>query len=142
METANREVAEVWREGDIVVRGFGVPHGDVPAIGYRVDVGDASMAFSSDQTGSDPSFIDFARGVDILVIHMTITEGASGQLAQLHARPSVWGRMATEAEVGRVLVSHISTSSPQVLESSLAVLRENYNGPVTVGEDLLCLEID
>ncbi len=133
--------AEVWQDGDIRVRGIGVPHADVPAVGYRVDVGDASVAFSSDQNGSDPAFVEFVRDVDVLVVHLGRGEDATGRGAELHARPSVWGALAAEAGVGRLVASHISTSSPQVLADSLAYLRAAYPGPITVGEDLLCVAL-
>ena len=132
---------EVWRDGDILVRGLGVPHADVPTIGYRVDVGDASIAFASDQNGSNPAFIDFAKSVDILVIHLAGAESSTGMIAALHAKPSVWGQMAAAAEARRVLVSHIAAPSPEELETRLSVLRENYDGPITVGEDSMCIEV-
>ena len=133
--------AEVWRDGDVRVSGIGVPHADVPAVGFRVDVGDASVAFSSDQNGSDPAFIEFVRDVDVLVVHLGRGEDATGRGADLHARPSVWGALAAEAGVGRLVASHISTSSQQVLKDSLAYLRAAYAGPITVGEDLLCVAV-
>ena len=133
--------AEVWQDGDIRVRGIGVPHADVPAVGYRVDVGDASVAFSSDQNGSDPAFVEFVRDVDVLVVHLGRGEDATGRGAELHARPSVWGALAAAAGVGRLVASHISTSSPQVLADSLGYLRAAYGGPITVGEDLLCVAV-
>ena len=149
VDAAGADPTEVWSDGDILVRGASVPHGDVPTIGYRVDVGDSSIAFASDQTGSDPSFTDFIRGVDVLVIHMSGTEESTGIIAFLHAKPSVWGQLATAADVGRVVVSHIATSSaandrfsPHVLNTSLAFLREHYSGPTTIGEDLLCIEVN
>ena len=133
--------AEVWRDGDVRVSGIGVPHANVPAVGYRVDVGEASVAFSSDQNGSDPAFIEFVTDVDVLVVHLGRGEDATGRGADLHARPSVWGALAAEAGVGRLVASHISTSSQQVLEDSLAYLRAAYAGPITVGEDLLCVAV-
>ena len=136
VDTASGEVAEVWNVDGIQVRGVGVPHAIVPTIGYRVDVGDASIAFSSDQNGSDPAFID------VLVIHMTVGEDASGFGAQLHAKPSVWGQMAVQGDVGRVVVSHISADSTEVLQGRLDVFQESYSGPLTVGEDLLCVEVE
>ena len=148
MDVNSADPIEVWREGYGVVQATGVPHGDVPTIGYRVDLGDSSIAFASDQNGSDPSFIDFIAGVDVLVIHMSGTEESTGIIADLHAKPSVWGQMATAADVGQVVISHISTASaandpflPEVLNTSLAILRDNYSGPLTVGEDLMCIEV-
>ena len=49
--------------------------------------------------------------------------------------------LAAAAGVGRVVASHISTSSPDVLADSLRYLREAYGGPVTVAEDLLCVTV-
>ena len=133
--------AEVWRDGEVRVRGIGVPHADVPTVGYRVDVGDVSVGFSSDQNGSDAAFVELVRDVDVLVVHLGGAETSTGRSAELHARPSVWGALAADAGAGRVVASHVSTSSPQVLADSLAYLRAAYGGPVTVGEDLLCVRL-
>lgn len=142
VDVSGSRVSEVWRQEAVRVRGRSVPHGNVPAIGYRFEFNDKSIAFASDQNGSDPGFIDFIDGADILVIHLAAQEDSTGLVAELHAKPSVWGQMASRAEVGEVVVSHISTSSDQVLQQSLAILRDNYAGPVTVAEDLLCIELD
>ena len=132
---------EVWRDGDIRVRGLGVPHGDVPTIGYRVDIGDSSIAFASDQNGSNSAFIDFIQDVDVLVIHLGGPENSTGMIAALHARPSVWGQMATTAHAAHVLVSHISTESPEELNRRIAFLRSNYRGAISIAEDLACLTV-
>ena len=141
VDVGTREPAEVWRDGDVRVRGIGVPHADVPTVGYRVDVGDVSVGFSSDQNGSDSAFVELVRDADVLVVHLGGAETSAGRSAELHARPSVWGALAAEAGVGRVVASHVSTSSPQVLAESLAYLRAAYGGPITVAEDLLCVPL-
>ena len=138
VDFSNDQPTEIWRDGDILVRGLGVPHGGVPAIGYRVDVGDHSIAFSSDQNGSDPSWAEFAKDVDILVAHFGTAEGSN---SALHAQPSVWGQMATDANAGHVIVSHIATSSDEVLAESVGHLKSNYDGEVTIAEDMLCVEV-
>ncbi len=135
------QVSPVWQSGDISISGMGVPHGTVPTIGYRVDTGNASIAFASDQNGSKPEFVDFIRDVDVLVIHLAVGEGATGQLSRLHAAPSVWGQMAEAAAVKQLVVSHISTSDPAQLTRSLDVLAANYSGMITVAEDLLCVDL-
>ncbi len=138
IDVSGAEVSEVWRDEDFLVRGRSVPHGDIPAVGYRVDIGDYSIAFASDQTGSDHSFIDFIKDVDILVVHMTTPEDVN---SALHAKPSVWGQMGRDANAGHLLVSHIATSSDQVLAESIAYLKNAYKGPVTVAEDMMCIEV-
>lgn len=141
VDVGTGEPAEVWRDGDVRVRGIGVPHADVPAVGYRVDVGDVSVGFSSDQNGSDPTFVELVRDVDVLVVHLGRAEASTGRGVDLHASPSVWGALAAEAGVGRVVASHVSTSSQQVLADSLEYLRAAYGGPITVAEDLLCVPL-
>jgi len=133
-------VTEVM-DANFDVTAIGVPHGYVPTIGYRIDHSDTSIVFSSDQNGLSPEFLAFAKGADYLVIHMGVGEDASERLAPFHARPSVWGQLATNAEVGHVIVSHISTSDSEELARSVTTLRNNYAGEVTVAEDLLCLDL-
>ena len=132
----------------IRVRGIGVPHGIVPAVGYRVDIGDLSIAFSSDQNGSDPAFVEFASGVDVLVAHASIAETATGFAADLHAKPSVWGQMATDAGVGMLVLSHLTGMDPRNADGKvagfderLANVRSTYKGPLVIAEDLLCVPV-
>ena len=121
------------------VRGLTVPHGSVPTVGYRVDVGDASIAFASDQNGSNPAFTNLIRDVDVLIVHFAGSETSAGTVANLHARPSVWGQMATDAGVGKLILSYVSTN--QNLEENVAHLRSRYRGPLTIASDLLCLSV-
>ncbi len=142
VDVASTDPVVVYRDGDVLVRGLSVPHGDVPTIGYRVDVGDASIAFASDQNGSDPAFAEFAEGVDVLVVHFGGPENSTGNIAALHAKPSVWGQMGATADASQVLVSHLNIPSYAELETRLGYLRENYSGMVTVAEDLMCLDVE
>jgi ribonuclease BN (tRNA processing enzyme) len=114
----------------------------VPTIGFRVDVGDASIAFASDQNGSNPAFTELAEDVDILVVHFGGPENSTGMIAALHAKPSVWGQMGASANAVQVLVSHLNIPSYAELETRLGYLRENYSGPVTVAQDLMCLDVE
>ena len=140
---------EVFANESIRVRGLGVPHGIVPTIGYRVDIGDVSIAFSSDQNGSDPAFAEFASGAEVLVVHVAVSEAASGIAATLHAKPSVWGQMATEAGVGTLVLSHLTNIDPRnsdgdlpSFDERLAHLRSEYAGPLVIAEDLICIPVE
>ena len=140
VNVAASDPMDVLTEGSVRVRGLGVPHGSVPAVGYRVDVGDVSLAFSSDQNGSNPAFTDFVRDVDVLVVHFAGSENASGAPSDLHAKPSVWGQMATDAGVGTLILSHLSAN--QDLDENVGHLRSRYRGSLTVAEDLLCVMVE
>ena len=136
IDASSDKAVEVWSDGDILVRGKGVPHNDVPAIGYRVDVGDHSIAFASDQNGPDPEWLELIKDVDVLVVHFGTDESRD---THFHAKPSVWGQMATDANAGQVIVSHITNE--RSLEASVEFLQSTYSGPVIIAEDLMCAEV-
>ena len=148
VDVTSREPTDVFANGSISVRGLGVPHGIVPAVGYRIDIGDVSIAFSSDQNGSNPAFVEFASGVDVLVVHVAVPETQKGFGADLHARPSVWGQMATDAKVGMLVLSHLSSIAPRHAQGDLPDFREKlahvrtrYKGPLVIAEDLMCIPV-
>lgn len=116
----------------VQVLGFGVPHGNIPALAYRVQTQGKTIVFSSDQNGSDPSFVEFVRGAEVLIMRLAIAAGGS---SPLHASPAVVGRVARDARVGRLVVSHIGQFD---LDAAVADVKKSYAGPVTVGADLQC----
>ena len=139
---------EVFADEAIRVTALGVPHGIVPAVGYRIDIDGKSIAFSSDQNGSDPAFIEFASGVDVLVVHFAVPENARGVGANLHAKPSVWGQIATDTQTDLLVLSHLTGTAPQTeagevdgLERKLESLRRTYDRPLVIAEDLICVPI-
>ncbi len=69
-------------------------------------------------------------------MHLTIAAGAASTM--LHAAPAVVGRIAREAGVGHLIVSHIGLFD---LEAAIGELRQSYTGPLTVGADLQCTPI-
>ena len=149
VDVTQSEPTEIFSNDSMRVTALGVPHGIVPALGYRIDVGDVSIAFSSDQNGSDPAFVEFASGADILVVHVAVPETISGFAGDLHAKPSVWGQLATDANIGTLVLSHLSNTAPRTaagellgFDESLAHLRSNYDGPLIIAEDLMCIPVE
>jgi ribonuclease BN (tRNA processing enzyme) len=122
------------REG-LTVTALGIPHGNMPTLAYRVQTRDVSVVFSSDQTGTDPKFIEFAKGANLLIMHMAIAAGAK---SPLHASPAVVGRMARDAGVGRLIVSHIGLFD---VDAAVDELKKSYPGALTVGADLQCTTV-
>ena len=70
------EPSIVFDRQGITVTALGIPHGNIPTLAYRVQTRDVSVVFSSDQTGTNPRFIEFAKGANILVMHLAIAAGA------------------------------------------------------------------
>lgn len=136
VDVTKAEPMTVYDRDGLTVTALGIPHGNMPTLAYRVKVRNMSIVFSSDQTGTDPKFVDFAKGANILIMHLALAAGVKNN--PLHAAPDVVGKVAQEAGAGRLIVSHIGIFN---LDAALAELKTNYTGPLTVGADLLCTPV-
>jgi ribonuclease BN (tRNA processing enzyme) len=124
-------------EGDgITVTAQRIPHANLPTLAYRVQTRDKSIVFSSDQNGSDPKFVDFAKGADVLVMHMAIA--ANAPPSPLHASPAVVGRIAQDAGAKRLILSHIGQFD---LDAAVTDVKKSFTGALTVGADLQCTPV-
>src|SRR5687768_5317019 len=135
VDVTKAEPSTVFNRQGVTVTALGIPHGNLPTLAYRVHTRDVSVVFSSDQTGTNPRFVEFAKGANVLVMHLAIGAGAT---SGLHAPPAVVGRVAQEAGVGRLIVSHIGLFD---LDAAIAELKKFYTGPLTVGADLQCTQV-
>ncbi|MGD2045605.1 MAG: MBL fold metallo-hydrolase [Gemmatimonadota bacterium] len=129
----------VLEQPDLVVEALPVPHGNVPALAYRVETRGLSVVFSSDQNGSDDRFVEFAGGATALVMHLAVPSSASGLALQLHATPETVGRIASTAAVDQLILSHLfGEAGTGQLEEAVEVVRSAYDGVVHVSDDLAC----
>jgi ribonuclease BN (tRNA processing enzyme) len=135
VDVTKTEPTTVFDKDGMTVTALGIPHGNIPALAYRVTTRGVSVVFSSDQNGTNPKFIDFARGANVLIMHMAI---AAGTTNPIHASPSMVGRVAQNAGVGRLILGHIGIFD---LEAAVAEVKSTYSGPLTVGADLQCTPV-
>jgi ribonuclease BN (tRNA processing enzyme) len=135
VDAVKAETSTVFDGQGLKVTALGIPHANMPTLAYRVETREGSIVFSSDQNGTNPRFIDFARSADVLIMHLAIAAGAT---SPLHAAPAVVGRIAQEAGVGRLIVSHIGQFD---LDAAVADVKKYYTGPLTIGADLQCTPI-
>jgi len=128
-------------DGAMQISALHVPHGIVPALAFRVRIGETSVVFASDQNGDDPVFVEFAKNATILVMHMPVPEGVSGAGRKLHAPPSVIGNIAQQAGVGTLVLSHLMARSLKNLDNHVEIVEANYDGRVIVANDLDCITL-
>ncbi len=148
VDTEDSQPSLVFDEEDLKVTALGVPH-NAPALAFRVEVGNVSVVFGSDQTGTNPNFAEFARDASVLVMHLTNAERPVP--GTIHAPPSVVGRVAREAEARRLVLSHLTrverehprfeSTSLADLPANVAIVREHYQGEIIVASDLLCIDL-
>jgi ribonuclease BN (tRNA processing enzyme) len=135
VDVMKAEPSMVFEGQGLKVTALGIPHANMPTLAYRVETSDGSIVFSSDQNGTDPKFVDFARNANVLIMHLAIAAGAT---SPLHAAPAVVGRIAQEAGVKRLILSHITQFD---LEAAIADVKKSYTGALTVGADLQCTSV-
>ncbi len=141
IDPASRDAEIVFESVDerVSIRGTGVPHGIVPAIAYRVSVAGRDIVFASDQNGSDEAFIDFARGADVLVMHMVVGNNADSGIRALHATPGKIGELAAAIDPGLLVLSHLTAWSLESFDQNIKAVRRHFDGDIVIAEDLLCV---
>jgi ribonuclease BN (tRNA processing enzyme) len=111
-------------------------HGPFPSQAYRVDLVGCSISFSGDMSGRLGAMPALAKNTDIWVAHNAIPEGATGVAANLHMTPSMIGRIAKEANVKQVLLTHLMKRSLSVKPETLKLITKFYKGKVSFPKDL------
>ena len=126
---------------DLVIAAAPVHHGPLPALAWRVELADTVVAFSGDMSGRNGTLPALARDAEILVAHNAIPEGAEAAALNLHMPPSMIGRIAAEAKVRQLVLSHRMNRSLGREEETLALIRKSYDGPVHFADDLQCFSV-
>jgi ribonuclease BN (tRNA processing enzyme) len=117
-----------------------VIHGSVPALAWRVEIGGKSIVFSGDTNG-DAALVRLAKDADLFIAHHAVPEGVTGVERQLHMPPSVIGRIAQEANVKRLVLSHRMLRTLGHEERTLSEIRKSFSGPVQFANDLDCFPL-
>lgn len=120
----------------IEVKAWAVPHGPVPSLAFKIQLGDFVVVISGDQNLSDPGFVKFIKNVDLWVMPMAIPEGAGKVARNLHAQPSKIGEIAAAAGVKNLLLSHFMRRSLEQLSESVSLVKVAYEGRVILATDL------
>jgi ribonuclease BN (tRNA processing enzyme) len=124
----------------------------VPAFAYRFDAEDRSIVVSGDTTPSE-SLVALARNADVLVHEALFDAAAVDRLVASvpnasdlrrsilshHTTAEEAGRVAAEAQVGTLVLSHlIPSEDPAVTEAMWSdAARKHFGGRVIVGRDLM-----
>lgn len=137
----------VFDQDGVTVTVFEVQHDPnnaiEPAMGYRVDYAGRSVLISGD-TVPNQNVIDYGTGVDLLIHEVAEFEDTSAlpQVYAHHTNPRQAGDIFTETAPRMAVYSHIvngtSSKAPGVSDEELERrTRETYDGPLTVGRDLM-----
>src|SRR6202035_785678 len=134
----------VFDDGIVLVTAVAVTHGRaVPALAYRFDTPDGSVAFSGDTTVNE-DLIALARGADILVHQVADLDYLKGhgtddaelaRMAALHTDVSQVGGVAERARVRELILSHFLPADPGAVTDWAQRAGPGFSGRTTAGHD-------
>jgi ribonuclease BN (tRNA processing enzyme) len=140
-------------DGDLRVTAVLVQHAPVfPAFAFRFDTAAGSIVISGD-TAPCPNLVALAQGADILVHEVyddtrkyddEETREAEQRLHHLvtsHTAITEVGKVAGEAGVGRLVLTHFIPGEDVLPDSHWLERITGFDGEVTVGQDLLELSL-
>ena len=147
--------AVVFDRNGVVVRAFHVDHGHIePAYGFRVEYAGRSVVFTGDTVAS-PLVVEAARGADLLIheaVNVRMMENAIAALDAVgnesdafrargvigyHAETLEVARVAAEAGVGRLVLSHVipAADNPLLDRLFLQGMSAHFDGPIELARD-------
>jgi ribonuclease BN (tRNA processing enzyme) len=157
---------EIFKDEHVTVRAVENTHYPVESkqrmpyrsIAVRFDTRDRSIVFSGD-TAYSSGLVALAKGASVLVceamdvaamrkafdgmkargMYADNPEGVWHHIVSTHTPLEVAGRMAAEAGVGTLVLTHIIPGALGAMPDSayIAAVRKTFNGPVIVGHDQL-----
>jgi ribonuclease BN (tRNA processing enzyme) len=129
-----RHLGEPVELGRGRVSGHPVPH-IASSIAYRFEEEGRVLVISGD-TDYGPGIVEAARGADLLVLECATPDG---QKLAGHLTPSLCARVAAEAAVRRLVLTHFYPPADGV--EVRATVEAHWPGDVVVAEDFLELEV-
>ena len=126
---------DTMRFADFTIRAVPVDHGGIPANAYRIEAEGKSVVFSGD-TGYASGIVEIARGADLLVIEASFPTGDD---PGWHLTAAQAGRVAAQAKAKAVVLTHLYPACDEHDMEELC--RQTFDGPITVAEDLMVIEV-
>jgi ribonuclease BN (tRNA processing enzyme) len=105
----------------------------VPTVSVRVRAEGKSIVYSSDSAGG-PDLVELARGASLFLCEATWQGDAADYPPDMHLTARDAGRIGAEAEVERLVLTHILGSLDRSV--TLEEARETFAGDLTLAQDL------
>lgn len=142
VEAHEIESGEVYRDANVTVTAFTVPHGSWPhAFGYRFDAEDRSIVITGDTVATD-AVVEACNGCDVLVHEVYAKAGLDRRTPEwqayhrsFHTSGVELGEIAARARPKLLVLYHQLLWGATKAEL-LAEIRQNFDGPVAFADDL------
>ena len=126
---------------DITAKATFVHHGPVAAVAWRVELAGCSIVFSGDMSNQFDVLSAFANEADILVASNAVPDNASGAAVNLHMTPSAIAKIAKQAQVKQLVLSHFMKRTLNIQKETQGIIRAKYRGPILLATDGLLVNL-
>ena len=121
---------------DVNISAIAVHHGPLAAIAWRVDAYGCSISFSGDMSNRYKTLVDLAKDSNILVAHNAIPENARGVARNLHMPPTEIGKIAKEANIKKLVISHRMQRTLGKEQETKTLIQNAFRGPIVFADDM------
>ena len=105
------------------------------SLAYRIRIDDGTSVVYSGDTDYCESLVNLAKQTDVLICEAAQPDDLK---VKGHLTPSMAGRIAAQAAVGRLVLTHFYPSCDHV--DIAAQCRTTYNGPLILAQDMLTIK--
>ena len=133
--------AAAFRTNGLVAYSVRVIHGGVPALAWQIELDNKRIVFSGDTNGEGPNLTRLAANADVFIAHNAVPEGAAGVERRLHMPPSVIGKIAGDAHVKHLVLSHRMLRTLGKENQTRSEIEKRYSGPIDFANDLDCFPV-
>jgi len=144
----------VYEADGVAITAFANNHGELidPSLGYRIDYDGRSVVISGDSKRVQ-GLVDVAKGVDLLIHSIGAAKPELLAAAPIwraimahHIEPEDAGRLFTETAPEMAAFTHVVALTngkipPVGAEEIMQRTRTTYDGPLTMGQDLMTFVI-
>lgn len=118
-----------------------VHHGIVPALALRINVDGKSILISGDTNNQNKHIDKIAKNSDLFIAHHAITQHAGKFAKDLHMQPREIAKIASDASIKKVVLSHRMKRTLMHEEESLKIINTLFMGEVIFAQDGMKLKL-
>jgi ribonuclease BN (tRNA processing enzyme) len=136
----NKQAQSVLKNDLYQLTAVATHHGPIPALAWKINIAGKSIVFSGDMNNDNSVLAELANNADILVAHHAIPEDSKGVARDLHMPPSIIGEIAQQANVKKLVLSHLMQRTLGQTIHSEKQIRKKYAGSLYFAKDLQCFK--
>lgn len=132
----DRGIQLVYKAEQFVLQAIPVHHGPIPALAWRITLAGCSVTFSGDMSNQYQTLKMLAKESELLIAHNAIPENLQGVGRKLHMPPSEIGKIAKQANVKKLILSHRMKRTLGKEQSTIENIKRYFKGDVEFADDL------